>query len=649
MATLSNEKRKRVRKRKITFTLVFMTSSFFYVPYISAYLDRLLKNHFDTRVTKINYLESYLSLISNKNQFHLFLIFEALLLLLIIYVMTMNSFKIKPTETKAITDNIEIPVAVGQGQHGSSRFLSEKEIQNVFYTIHYDTRKELLNNGNPGLVLGMTKDNFTEKIQCINDDVSAILIGSSRSGKSRRMIFETIWLRAKAGKSMIITDVKGELFLGTNKYLKDEDYEVIDFDLRQPLKSRKHNYLDRILDALNDQDTPRAIDYTWDLVSVMVGVPKGEPLWTNGESAVIAAAILIVAMEAPLEYKNMTNVYYFLAKMCKSDENGKMLITKYLDLLPDTHPAKGLFDVAEISPEKMRGSFFGMALTTLRLFTNLNIADVTSESDFDISYIGKKKTALFIIVPDEKTTLYPLVSIFINQVYISLVETANKFGGRLPVETDFLCDEFGNFPEIPSFGSMVSAGLGRGIRFVIVIQDYQQLEKKYKDDFGNIKGNCLMTVYLKTTDQKTLEDISKKTGTYTVEVNSVSSSSSGNGKNSNYSNSANMQSRALLLPEEVGRLQKPYSLVLYSGNFPAIMNSPDLSQYKANQILGLGDEEFNRKTFIERDNARLLRKIGPLQLWGIWNTFQNDFDDNSEENTETNASPKRKVSFLDLN
>lgn len=644
MATLSHTKKKKIKKRKAKISIVCFILSLLINPYLSSYMLEVFKSRFQDFGFSIKYFNSLLSLTKDETQLKIFIMLELIVIIIIFLFLTNAEERIGETETVKITDTIEIPVACGKGQHGTSRFQTKEEIKESFYTVVYNPQKAInLSNKNIGLVLGMTNEKINEVISCIEDDINSIIIGSTRSGKTRGLILETIWLRAKAGKSMVISDPKGELFLYSHKYLEDNGYEVIDFDLRQPLKSQRYNYMENIVKAVKEGDIPKAIDLTWDLVSVMVGVPKGEPLWANGESAVIAASILAVALEAPEEYKNMTNAYYFLANMCKSDENGEMPITEYFASLPDIHPAKGIFAVAEISPERTRGSFFGSALATLRHFTNWNIADMTSKSDFDVKEIGKKKTALFIIIPDEKTTLYSLVSLFVNQLYVNLVEVANIFGGRLPVEVDFLMDEFGNFPAIPSFGTMLSVGAGRGIRFTLVIQDYQQLEKHYKEDYENIKGNCQITVYLKTPTPKTLEELSKRTGTYTIQVNSVNNSLSGrNFKSTSYSDSANMQSRALLLPDEVGRIERPYSLVLYSGKYPAVLYAPDLSNYHANSELGLGDKDYNKKIIMERDSARLVRERGKLNLWGIWNNYEPELETVEEENVEHSE----RISFL---
>lgn len=84
--------------------------------------------------------------------------------------------------------------------------------------------------------------------------------------------------------------------------------------------------MEEIISAIDSGNVAEAVDLTWDLVSVLVGDLKGEPIWHNGECATIAASILIVATEAPKEYRNLTNVYYFLANMAKPDPFGEMPI-----------------------------------------------------------------------------------------------------------------------------------------------------------------------------------------------------------------------------------------------------------------------------------------------------------------------------------
>lgn len=662
MATLSKTKQKKLKKIRAIIFLIALILNFIITPYLSAWFTVMLKCRL---LIEISYSEALRYFFMNKDCHRFFFILQGMLFICFLYLFNENNSKIMDTETIKITEQIAIPVCVGNGQHGTSRFMTEEEKKEIYVVFSYSGKKKEIRKffgeeqQKGGLVIQMTKNekNQSENIMFIAEDFHTLVVGATRSGKTRRMILESIWLSILAGESMVISDPKGELFYYTKDFAEKNGFEVIDFDLRKPRKSKHYNYMKQILDALEEGDVSQAIDYTWDLVSIFVGEAKGEPLWTNGESAAIAATILIIAIDAPKEFRNLTNVYYFLAFMCetKMDEemNEIMLINDYLDQLEDTHPAKGVFAMARIAPGKTRGSFFSSALGTLKHFTNWNIAELTGKSDYNLSDIGTKKTILYLIIPDEKKTLYSLVSIKIKQIYTTLVKIADENGGRLPIDVNMFLDEFGNFPTIPDFDTMLSVGAGRGIRFNIVIQNYQQLEKRYKNESETIKGNCMTTLYLKSPTLKTLEELSKRTGNYTVEVSSVSNSISEKTAlklDVSHSNNANMAQRNLLTPEEVSRIKSPYALCLTAGEYPAIMNSPDLSQYRANKELELGSKKQNQKLIIEKERKRSDRKIGEPGLWGIWKEYQSP-EDKEEYDYEDDGEifdDEENVNFLEI-
>ena len=623
MATLNEGRLKKRKRQRIGIISFFSILELL----ISPLLANLLNQFFLIHVTKeeqryiFNYLVALRTLQHDERVLMLFIFFQMLWIAFVVYY----SLGVKPVIGKvdemAVTENISIPVPAGNGQHGNERFLNDKEKDEIFNVFLFSGSETVKGKG--GIVVQMTHVGRTEKILYVGKDLHSLIIGASGSGKTRRILLESIWLQLLSGLCVITSDVKGEIYNYTYPFAESLGYEAIAIDLRNPKKSVHYNFLQPILDAFEDGDTAKGIDLTWDLVSVLVGQQKGEPLWYNGETATIAAAILIIVIDAPVEYKNLTNVYYFLAFMCESDAMGDMPINGYLEKLPDTHPAKGVFAMAKIAAEKTRSSFFTSALGTLRLFTNPNISEMTSKSDFSFKDIGMKKMIIYMIIPDEKKTMYPLVSILITQMYTQLVETANENGLRLPIDTDFDLDEVGNFPMIPVLGNILSAGRSRGVRANLVIQDYQQLESKYKDDFKNIKTNCQIKLYLKSDDPDTLKNVSENLGKYTVEVSSASTSAQ-DGKKSqlSYSSSASLTGRALLEPAEVKRIESPWSICMVTGKYPGINHMPDLTAYRVNNIYGMGDEAHNTKLLMERDQKRKEHLVGEMQLWGVWNDYK---------------------------
>lgn len=617
---------KKKKKKRIYFWTVLTICELLLSVLAADLLDQLLTqlgNHTSTGFI-ISYPMALSHLLNSHQNRVLFFVLQLLYAGIFYYCMLSISPTIAKVDQMRVTDDISIPVPAGNGQHGAERFLREAEKKEVFATFEWNGNYKKRCPDGCGIVVQMIKEGAKEIIYYIKEGKHSLIIGGTGAGKTRRTLLETLALQILAGFSVVISDVKGEIFYYTYPFAEKLGYKAIAFDLRNPKKSAHYNFLQPILDAFAEHDNAKGIDYTWDLVSVLVGEQKGEPLWYNGETAAIAASILIIVLDAPPEYRNLANVYYFLAFMCESDPMGQMPLNQYLDTLPDTHPAKGVFAMAKIAAARTRSSFFTSALGTLRLFTNPNVAEMTSSSDFKLKDISKEKTILYMMIPDEKKTLYPLVSILLTQLYAEQVGLANENGGRLPVLTDMDLDEVGNFPYIPVLGAIASAGRSRGVRAHLIIQDLQQLESKYKDDYKNIMTNCQTKIYLKSDDPDTLKQYSERLGKYTVEVSSASTSvSDGNKNNTNYSSSASLTGRALLEPSELSRIKAPHSVCMLTGEYPAVNILPDLGEYQFNQMFGLGDEEHNRKLIMEREAAREERIIPELQLWGIWNEFKN--------------------------
>ena len=185
---------------------------------------------------------------------------------------------------------------------------------------------------------------------------------------------------------------------------------TINYD--EPLYSDCWNYLKTIIDFVDAGDIPAAIDATWDLTSQLVGEAKGEKIWNDGEASVIAASIMSVVYDnregEHKRFRNLANVYYFLINMCKPVTVGKkkiMPLSIYLNSLSDDHPSKGLLGVADIAPDKMRGSFYTSAVMTLRLFTNPYIANMSSKSNFRLEGLGKKENGSFYCTTRRQTDL----------------------------------------------------------------------------------------------------------------------------------------------------------------------------------------------------------------------------------------------------
>lgn len=621
----------------------------FVILYVSAFtaifLDSTLKN--PEQIKFVTDPVAMKQCISNNEQIRMFTIFFFVILLLGIITLLVggkSSFKVDMIE---ITPEIHTPVPVGQGQHGTAKWLNKKDFDKVFDSVIIDSKKLMEGKEHipaGGLVIGkedIKKSFFSrkikEKIYLITKDLHALIIGATRSGKTRNVVIETITMLILAGENVFIPDLKGEIRDYTEDTAKRCGYETICINFINPYESDRKNFLEPIVQALRRKDISRAIEETWSLVSQLVGEPPehGDKLWNDGEAATLAASIMAVCYDNQdhPEYQNLTNVFYFITEMC-SEYRGALPLQFYIDSLPEDHPAKILLAATKVAAMRTRSSFYVSAIMTLKLLTIPAINQMTNASDFDIEKLIEegKKVIVYLCLPARDKTYFPLASLVLRQLS-DLIDYAadEKYGGRVPVRWNFVDDELGNFTKITNMRQQTSFGTGKGIRHFMFIQSYAQLDDVYGEKVSQIiQDNADIKIYLRSPNPTTKKKISEDLGNYTTRSYSKSNNTpSGTFRNGGSDGeSSNLMGRPLLYPDEVGKLQRPYSLVM-SDSDPAIMYAPDLSQYAMNEFLGMGDEEHNnrlRQKKAEEHKKNERPHNSKMELWGIWNVWKRHID-----------------------
>ena len=621
----------------------------FVILYASAFtaifLDSTLKNPEQIKfVTDPVAMKQY---ISNNEQIRMFTIFFFVILLLGIITLLVggkSSFKVDMIE---ITPEIHTPVPVGQGQHGTAKWLPNEKFDQVFDSVIIDSKKLMEGKEHipaGGLVIGkedIKKSFFSrkikEKIYLITKDLHALIIGATRSGKTRNVVIETITMLILAGENVFIPDLKGEIRDYTEDTAKRCGYETICINFINPYESDRKNFLEPIVQTLRRKDISQAIEETWSLVSQLVGEPPehGDKLWNDGEAATLAASIMAVCYDNQdhPEYQNLTNVFYFITEMC-SEYRGALPLQFYIDSLPEDHPAKILLAATKVAAMRTRSSFYVSAIMTLKLLTIPAINQMTNASDFDIEKLIEegKKVIVYLCLPARDKTYFPLASLVLRQLSDQIDYLADaKYGGRIPKRWTFVDDEIGNFPKITNMRQQTSFGTGKGIRHFMFIQSYAQLDDVYGEKVSQIiQDNADIKIYLRSPNPTTKKKISEDLGNYTTRSYSKSNNTpSGTFRNGGSDGeSSNLMGRPLLYPDEVGKLQRPYSLVM-SDSDPAIMYAPDLSQYAMNEFLGMGDEEHNnrlRQKKAEEHKKNERPHNSKMELWGIWNVWKRHID-----------------------
>lgn len=466
---------------------------------------------------------------------------------------------------------------VNNNEHGSARFSSKEEIKKIFTK---EPVRKIKKVGFPILF-----DKNLNHVWFDNETPHWVYLGSSGSGKSVTQVIPqcTFISSAKNKKSVFITDPKGEIYFATSKMFKERGYKVISIDFRNPELSNHINILEPIinefenyikyeqmaLDTIDDiektkynniamssyAETNRLITSLSEMVMKDKSEPK-DPFWNNSARQLLEGVIGFF-LEEYKEKKikrnqiTMNNIRQFQNSSMEDRNFDKLKF--YIESKEYGYKSKDSLTSIFSASENTYKSITAVFGEKMAIFGDINVANITNDSDFEFDCLGKEPVAFYVIVPDEDKTYYTLVSIIIGLLYKELVKLANRQENKkLPIQMDWLLDEIANCPPLTDIEAMVSVARSRGMRFHFFIQSFSQLNNVYGKEVAQIiLDNCGL-VYLKTNTQDSAETISKLLGSRTLEVNSISQSMSITNYDGNQSTS--LMARNLLTPDEVKQL-----------------------------------------------------------------------------------------------
>ena len=344
-----------------------------------------------------------------------------------------------------------------------------------------------------------------------------LIIGSTGSGKTQCIIFPMVQSLAKHSESMVITDPKGEIYEQTGEMLRRRGYNIVLLNFRNPQHGNAWNPLTLPYRLWNGGNQDKAIELLDDLALNILydeSNKNADPFWEKTSAGYFAGLALGLFEDAKEEEININSISLMTTVGEDKFRGSSTYIKEYFN---SKDPAGAAYINASstiLSPSDTKGSILAVFKEKIKLFaTRANLSEMLSHSDFEVQDIGLKPTAVFIVIQDEKKTYHSLATILVKQIYETLIDVAQAHGGKLPVRTNFLLDEFANMPPLKDVTTMITAARSRQMRFTLIIQNFAQLNEVYgEQNAETIKGNCGNLVYLISTELKALEEISKMCG-----------------------------------------------------------------------------------------------------------------------------------------
>ena len=478
---------------------------------------------------------------------------------------------------------------VGDGQHGTARWATPGEIKKTFRSVPFQTalwRKGERLPSAQGLVLGCTgkKGQLTALVD--SDDIHCLMIGASGVGKTAFFLYPNLEYACASGMSFFASDTKGDLARNYGAIARDcYGYQVAVVDLRNPTKSDGYNLLTLInhyMDACRRDPADlaaraKAEKYAKILSKTIIN-PEGENFGQNqyfydAAEGVLTAVTLLLAEYLPpreidgalRERRHIVSVFKLVQELlAPSILPGKNEFQLLMERLPEEHKARWFSGSALTAADQAMASVMSTVLSRLNTFLDSELEQVLCfDSAIDAESFAAKRSAIFLILPEEDTTKNFMAGLMIQTLSRELFSVADEHDGKLLNRVVFFCDELGTMPAFDIL-PLFSAGRSRRLTLVPIIQSLAQLEKNYgKEGAEILTDNCQDTIFGGfAPNSQTAEVLSKALGSRTVMSGSIS-----RGKN-DPSQSLQMIQRPLMTPDELKSIPKGHFIVMKTGTHP---------------------------------------------------------------------------------
>lgn len=473
---------------------------------------------------------------------------------------------------------------VGDGQHGTARFASKKEINQTYRHVPFDVSNWRQSKNLPneqGIVVRCNSSKIGTTALVDTGDVHALMIGAAGVGKTAYFLYPNIEYACASGMSFVTSDTKGDLYRNYGRIAKDYyGYNVSVLDLRNPTRSHGNNLLhlvNKYMDLYKehpDSLTYKARAEKYAKIISKTIILSGEDAACFGQNAffydaaegLLTAVILLIAEYSPPKTRHIVSVFKLIQDlMAPSHIKGKTQFHVLIERLPSEHKARWYAGAALNSAEQAVASVMSTALSRLNSFLDTELEQLLCfNTDIDAEKFCKQKSAIFIVLPEEDASKYFMVSLIVQQLYREILLIADENGGKLDNRVMMYLDEFGTIPRIENAEMIFSASRSRRISIVAIIQSFAQLQKNYgREGAEIITDNTQLTIFGGfAPNSESAQVLSKALGTKTVQSGSV------NRGNNDPSQSLQMIERPLLTPDELKSMPKGQFIVMKTGKNP---------------------------------------------------------------------------------
>ena len=355
-------------------------------------------------------------------------------------------------------------------------------------------------------------DKGEETVYVDASDSHSLIIGSTGSKKTRLVVLPLIHILCHAGESMIVSDPKAEIYNRTAAKLKGNGYNIMVLNFRDPSLGDGWNPLAIPYEMFRGEERDRAYEFINDIATNLMcsELNHQDVFWDYSASDLLFGLILLAFR---LNKKNKVSFEDILDLRAGMFPNGCPNLELWEEAKKDALTHHSLIGTVE-APDRTRTSILSSFDQKMRIFAfQENLTEMLKQNTVSLDKLGTEKSAIFLIMPDEKTTYHRLITLFVKQCYERLIYLAQNQGlSTFKTRINYVLDEFSTLPTISDFPAMITAARSRNIRFFLFIQSQKQLEHRYKVEAETIESNCNNWIFLTSRELNLLRSISALAG-----------------------------------------------------------------------------------------------------------------------------------------
>ena len=389
-----------------------------------------------------------------------------------------------------------------------------------------------------------------------------LIVGGSGAGKTRGFVKPNLM---QMHSSYVVTDPKGTVLEEVGSMLAKGCYDLDEKGNKipkvgkdgKPLTDKQGNviykrtpYQIKVLNTINFDKSLHYNPFAYikseqdvlKFVNTLIantkgeGAQSGEDFWVKAERLLFTAYVAYIIKYCKKEEQNFVSLLAMIdasetREEDESFENAIDLMFKDIEFGnvdegieadPDSFAVRQ-YKKYKLAAGKTAKSILVSCGARLAPFDIKEVREITAYDELDLGDIGRRKTALFVIISDTDDSLNFLVSIMYTQLFNLLCTIADdEYHGKLPVHVRCILDEFANIGQIPKFDKLIATIRSREISASIILQSKAQLKSIYKDNAETIEGNCDTFLFLGGKEKSTLKDLAEILGKETIDTYNTS-------------------------------------------------------------------------------------------------------------------------------